>query len=104
MSLFRSNKNKSASAASAASTPAQTPRTSMQGSRPLQANTMTPEQAVEIALNKCVHYSSISYRILVHEEHALQTRSDVTARHHETDVVSVEVPEVSVLSLAINSV
>ncbi|KAF9342686.1 hypothetical protein BGX26_007032, partial [Mortierella sp. AD094] len=60
MSLFKSNKNKSASAAS---TPAQTHRTSMQGTRPSQANTMTREQAVEVALEKCVHCSSMSYRM-----------------------------------------
>ncbi|KAF9349100.1 hypothetical protein BGX26_012571 [Mortierella sp. AD094] len=60
MSLFKSNKNKSTSAAS---TPSQTPRTSMQGTRPSHANTMTREQAVENALEKCVHYSSMSYRM-----------------------------------------
>ncbi|KAG0002452.1 hypothetical protein BGZ80_005973 [Entomortierella chlamydospora] len=60
MSLFKSNKNKSASAAS---TPAQTPRTSMQGTRPSYTNTMTVEQAVE-ALEKSVQYnSSRGYRM-----------------------------------------
>ncbi|KAF9172508.1 hypothetical protein BGX20_005468 [Mortierella sp. AD010] len=60
MSLFKSNKNKSGSAAS---TPAQTPRTSMQETRPSYTNTMTLEQAVK-ALEKSVQYSSPSgYRI-----------------------------------------
>ncbi|KAF9998072.1 hypothetical protein BGZ80_006866, partial [Entomortierella chlamydospora] len=49
-----SNKNKSASAAS---TPAQTPRTSMQETRPSQANIMTTEQAIK-SLEKSVQYSS----------------------------------------------
>ena len=48
MSLFKSSKNQSASAAS---TPAQTPRSSMQGSRPAQAK-MTHEQALQMALEK----------------------------------------------------
>ncbi|KAF9368949.1 hypothetical protein BGX21_006252, partial [Mortierella sp. AD011] len=54
MSLFKSNKNKSTSAAS---TPAQTPRTSMQETRPSQANAMTTEQAIK-SLEKSVQYSS----------------------------------------------
>ncbi|KAI8601249.1 hypothetical protein EDD21DRAFT_415097 [Dissophora ornata] len=51
MSLFKSNKNKTSSAAT---TPAQTPRSSMQGSRPGQivAGTMTREQAIEMAMEK----------------------------------------------------
>ncbi|KAF9413663.1 hypothetical protein BGZ76_004994, partial [Entomortierella beljakovae] len=44
-----SNKNKTSSAAS---TPVQTPRTSMQGSRTSQPTTMTREQALETALGK----------------------------------------------------
>ncbi|KAI8361148.1 hypothetical protein B0O80DRAFT_493749 [Mortierella sp. GBAus27b] len=43
MPLFKSNKNKSASAAS---TPAQTPRSSMQETRP-KATAMTPEEALQ---------------------------------------------------------
>ncbi|KAF9575844.1 hypothetical protein EC968_001227 [Mortierella alpina] len=49
MSFFkRSNKNKTTSAASSvASTPAQTPRTSMQEQRPAQATQTTRDQALE---------------------------------------------------------
>ncbi|KAG0216619.1 hypothetical protein BGX31_000542, partial [Mortierella sp. GBA43] len=51
MPLFKSNKNKSASAAT---TPAQTPRTSMQEQRPeqLEATKMTREQALESLMQK----------------------------------------------------
>ncbi|KAI8361147.1 hypothetical protein B0O80DRAFT_525041 [Mortierella sp. GBAus27b] len=51
MPLFKSNKNKSASAAT---TPAQTPRTSMQEQRPeqLEATKMTREQALETLMQK----------------------------------------------------
>ena len=52
MSLFKSNKNKTASAAT---TPAQTPRTSLNEQRPPQTGTkMTRDQALETALNKTV--------------------------------------------------
>ncbi|KAF9963222.1 hypothetical protein BGZ73_002383, partial [Actinomortierella ambigua] len=46
MAFFKINKNKTASTASS---PAQTPRSSMQGSRP--ANKMTKEQAMDL-INK----------------------------------------------------
>ncbi|KAF9900780.1 hypothetical protein EC991_006905 [Linnemannia zychae] len=53
MSLFKSNKNKTASAAT---TPAQTPRTSLNEQRPAtgttQATKMTREQALEMAMRK----------------------------------------------------
>ncbi|GJJ73527.1 hypothetical protein EMPS_05885 [Entomortierella parvispora] len=49
MSFFKSPKNQSASAAS---TPAQTPRTSVDGARPVQPTKMTREQAVQIAMEK----------------------------------------------------
>ncbi|KAF9944801.1 hypothetical protein BGZ72_001954 [Mortierella alpina] len=50
MSIFkRSNKNKSASAAS---TPAQTPRSSMQEQRSAQATKMTREEALEMLMQK----------------------------------------------------
>ncbi|GJJ73532.1 hypothetical protein EMPS_05890 [Entomortierella parvispora] len=49
MSFFKSSKNQSASAAS---TPAQTPRTSVDGARPVQPTKMTREQAVQIAMEK----------------------------------------------------
>ncbi|KAG0267792.1 hypothetical protein DFQ27_008181 [Actinomortierella ambigua] len=44
MAFFKLNKNKTASAAPS---PAQTPRSSMQASRPSNQNKMTPEQALE---------------------------------------------------------
>ncbi|KAF9176349.1 hypothetical protein BGZ51_000888, partial [Haplosporangium sp. Z 767] len=52
MSLFKSNKNKTSSAAS---TPAQTPRTSMQEQRaatPMQTTKMTREQALQSIMQK----------------------------------------------------
>ncbi|KAG0248214.1 hypothetical protein BGZ95_008155, partial [Linnemannia exigua] len=53
MSLFKSNKNKTASAAS---TPAQTPRASLNEQRPAttEATKMTREQALEMAMRKSV--------------------------------------------------
>lgn len=49
MSLFKSNKNKSASAAAS---PAQSPRTSIDARRPVvEGNTMTREQAVRLAMH-----------------------------------------------------
>ncbi|KAF9162550.1 hypothetical protein DFQ26_003435 [Actinomortierella ambigua] len=44
MAFFKLNKNKTASAAPS---PAQTPRSSMQASRPSNQNKMTPEQTLE---------------------------------------------------------
>ncbi|KAF9084157.1 hypothetical protein BGX27_003906, partial [Mortierella sp. AM989] len=61
MSLFKSNKNKSASAAS---TPAQTPRTSMQATRPSQVDAMTREKAIEAALKKSSHYTGPTMNIM----------------------------------------
>ncbi|KAG9320411.1 hypothetical protein KVV02_008351 [Mortierella alpina] len=54
MSLFKlSNKNKTASAASSVvSTPAQTPRSSMQEQQPAQATKMTRDQALEKIMKK----------------------------------------------------
>ncbi|KAF9982219.1 hypothetical protein BGZ65_003115 [Modicella reniformis] len=49
MSLFKSSKNKSASAATS---PSATPRSSMQDQRPAPANKMTQEQALETLLRK----------------------------------------------------
>ncbi|KAI8361146.1 hypothetical protein B0O80DRAFT_525039 [Mortierella sp. GBAus27b] len=51
MPLFKSNKNKSASTAT---TPAQTPRTSMQATRP-KTTTMTPEEALRMIMEKSVN-------------------------------------------------
>ncbi|KAK3828440.1 MAG: hypothetical protein J3Q66DRAFT_434974 [Benniella sp.] len=51
MPFFKSNKNK---IASAASTPGQTPRSSMQALRPVKAAPMTREQALEIIMQKSV--------------------------------------------------
>ncbi|KAI8361145.1 hypothetical protein B0O80DRAFT_525038 [Mortierella sp. GBAus27b] len=52
MPLFKSNKNKSASAAS---TPAQTPRSSMQETRP-KTTAMTPEEALQKVMNKSMRH------------------------------------------------
>ncbi|KAF9949352.1 hypothetical protein BGZ65_007389, partial [Modicella reniformis] len=52
MSIFKSKKNKSASAAS---TPAQTPRPSTQGTRPAKFTAMTYEQALEMALERSMN-------------------------------------------------
>ncbi|KAG0017254.1 hypothetical protein BGZ81_010829, partial [Podila clonocystis] len=53
MSIFKSNKNKTASAAT---TPSQTPRSSMQTARPSlpQAKVMTRDQALESLMKKNV--------------------------------------------------
>ncbi|KAF9140786.1 hypothetical protein BGX30_005992 [Mortierella sp. GBA39] len=49
MSLFKSNKNKSVSAAAS---PAQSPRTSIDAQRPVvEGNTMTREQAIRLAMH-----------------------------------------------------
>ncbi|KAF9079111.1 hypothetical protein BGX23_005035, partial [Mortierella sp. AD031] len=58
MSLFKSNKNQSASAAS---TPAQTPRSSIDAHRPSQATKMTRDQALEMALNKAVQTMPVNF-------------------------------------------
>ncbi|KAK3843895.1 MAG: hypothetical protein J3R72DRAFT_522287 [Linnemannia gamsii] len=53
MSLFKSNKNKTSSAAS---TPAQTPRPSVDAKRPsAQPTKMTRDQALELVLSKCLY-------------------------------------------------
>ncbi|KAF9111658.1 hypothetical protein BGW39_004297, partial [Mortierella sp. 14UC] len=61
MALFKSNKNKSTSAAS---TPAQSPRTSIDAQRPVgEGNTMTREQAIRLAMHnsqqKLPHHFSL---------------------------------------------
>ncbi|KAF9537019.1 hypothetical protein EC957_009039 [Mortierella hygrophila] len=61
MSLFKSNKNKSVSAAAS---PAQSPRTSIDAQRPvIQGNTMTREQAIRLAMHnaqqKLPHHFSL---------------------------------------------
>ncbi|KAF9100150.1 hypothetical protein BGX27_000484, partial [Mortierella sp. AM989] len=61
MPLFKSNKNKSASVAS---TPAQTPRTSIQDTRPTQINTMTREQVLEIVLKKSSCFTGSTRNIM----------------------------------------
>lgn len=60
MSIFKFNKNKTASAAT---TPAQTPRSSMQTARPAltQANVMTREQALESLMKKTAGTTSFNY-------------------------------------------
>ncbi|KAK3815294.1 MAG: hypothetical protein J3Q66DRAFT_441434 [Benniella sp.] len=55
MPLFKSSKNQSASAAT---TPAATPRSSMQQQRPAQAHQMTQEQALKILLNSTMGNAS----------------------------------------------
>ncbi|GJJ73525.1 hypothetical protein EMPS_05883 [Entomortierella parvispora] len=55
MSFFKSSKNQSASAAS---TPAQTPRSSVDGARPAQPTKMTREQAIQIAMEKSLGATS----------------------------------------------
>ncbi|KAF9206248.1 hypothetical protein BGZ49_002739, partial [Haplosporangium sp. Z 27] len=49
-----SNKNKSASAAT---TPAQTPRTSMQETRPSQNKTMSHEEVLEMAMSRSFQHA-----------------------------------------------
>ncbi|KAF9106618.1 hypothetical protein BGX29_008905 [Mortierella sp. GBA35] len=61
MSLFKSNKNQSASAAS---TPAQTPRSSIDKHRPTQATKMTRDQALELALNKAVQTMPANFGLI----------------------------------------
>ncbi|KAF9898742.1 hypothetical protein EC991_010475, partial [Linnemannia zychae] len=61
MSLFKSNKNQSASAAS---TPAQTPRPSVDAQRPsTQATKMTRDQALELALSKAVQTMPATFNL-----------------------------------------
>ncbi|KAF9989247.1 hypothetical protein BGZ80_007392, partial [Entomortierella chlamydospora] len=57
MPFFKSNKNKSASVAS---TPAQTPRSSMQAIRNTQVNTMSHAQAIEMVMQKTASYPTPS--------------------------------------------
>ncbi|KAG0224354.1 hypothetical protein BGW42_005172 [Actinomortierella wolfii] len=59
MAFFKLNKNKTASAAPS---PAQTPRSSMQASRPSGQNKMTVEQAME-EMNKNVPASGPAFSI-----------------------------------------
>lgn len=64
MSLFKANKNKTSSAAS---TPTQTPRASLNEQRPsnAQATTkMTREQALEMALQKSVRAPNLNFNLL----------------------------------------
>ncbi|KAG9061557.1 hypothetical protein KI688_007139 [Linnemannia hyalina] len=60
MSLFKSNKNKTSSAAS---TPAQTPRPSIDTHRPTQVK-MTRDQALEMALRKSVQNMPANFSLL----------------------------------------
>ncbi|KAG0357364.1 hypothetical protein BGX24_006229, partial [Mortierella sp. AD032] len=61
MSLFKSNKNKTSSAAS---TPAQTPRPSADGQRPsAQPTKMTRDQALELALSKTVQVMPAAFSL-----------------------------------------
>ncbi|KAF9317876.1 hypothetical protein BG003_000188 [Podila horticola] len=61
MSIFKSNKNKTASAAT---TPSQTPRSSTQTARPSlpQAKGMTRDQALESLMKKTAGTTSFNYK------------------------------------------
>ncbi|KAF8944142.1 hypothetical protein BGZ47_004600, partial [Haplosporangium gracile] len=59
MSLFKSNKNKTASAAT---TPTQTPRTSLNEQRP--ETKMTQEQAIKMVMKKTVQAPGLSLRLM----------------------------------------
>ncbi|KAK3843893.1 MAG: hypothetical protein J3R72DRAFT_522284 [Linnemannia gamsii] len=62
MSLFKSNKNQSASAAAS---PAQTPRPSVDAQRPpAQATKMTRDQALEVALSKAVQTMPAAFNLI----------------------------------------
>ncbi|KAF9386115.1 hypothetical protein CPB97_004014, partial [Podila verticillata] len=63
MSIFKSNKSNKNKTASAATTPAQTPRSSLQTARPAssQANVMTREQALESLMRKTVGSVPFNY-------------------------------------------
>ncbi|KAF9432188.1 hypothetical protein BGZ76_011150 [Entomortierella beljakovae] len=72
MGLFKSNKNKSASAAS---TPAQTPRSSVQVSRPpVNASPMTQAEAMKIVMKNSAPFGCNSRSIIcaVSEEKVIQ--------------------------------
>ncbi|KAF9537018.1 hypothetical protein EC957_009038 [Mortierella hygrophila] len=60
MSLFKSNKNQSGSAATS---PAQTPRSSVDGQRPVQVK-MTRDQALEMALRKSVQTMPANFSLI----------------------------------------
>jgi len=60
MSLFKSNKNKSTSAAS---TPAQTPRPSVEAQRPTQTK-MTRDQAIDVVLGKSVQIMPANFSLM----------------------------------------
>ncbi|KAG0251162.1 hypothetical protein BGZ95_006977, partial [Linnemannia exigua] len=61
MSLFKSNKNQSVSAATS---PAQTPRPSVDAQRPsAQAARMTRDQALELALSKSVQVMPTAFSL-----------------------------------------
>ncbi|KAF8929321.1 hypothetical protein BGZ47_001114, partial [Haplosporangium gracile] len=61
MPFFKSNKNKTASTAT---TPAQTPRSSVDAQRPAQANKMTRDQALELALRKSVQTMPANFSLM----------------------------------------
>ncbi|KAG9061526.1 hypothetical protein KI688_007104 [Linnemannia hyalina] len=60
MSLFKSNKNQSGSAATS---PAQTPRSSVDGQRLVQVK-MTRDQALEMALRKSVQTMPANFSLM----------------------------------------
>ncbi|KAF9102541.1 hypothetical protein BGX29_004481 [Mortierella sp. GBA35] len=87
MSLFKSNKNKTASAAT---TPAQTPRTSLNEQRPTQAGTkMTRDQALETALSKAATIPPRFSNIIISIPQNLPQLEQVE-RFHRFKVLSVD--------------
>ncbi|KAH7027026.1 hypothetical protein BKA57DRAFT_511655 [Linnemannia elongata] len=81
MSLFKSNKNKTASAAT---TPAQTPRASLNEQRP--ETKMTQEQAIKMAMKKTVQANKLQHLVhlvqLGHKDGLPQGRSPSRPASH----------------------
>ncbi|KAG0067532.1 hypothetical protein BGZ90_000952 [Linnemannia elongata] len=78
MSLFKSNKNKTASAAT---TPAQTPRASLNEQRP--ETKMTQEQAIKMAMKKTVQANQHQHMVqLIHKDGLPQGRSPSRPASH----------------------
>ncbi|KAK3805071.1 MAG: hypothetical protein JOS17DRAFT_819479 [Linnemannia elongata] len=79
MSLFKSNKNKTSSAAS---TPAQTPRPSVDAQRPSQVK-MTRDQALELALRNSVQNMPANFSLFAF--HHANTELNATLSVHSTE-------------------
>ncbi|KAG0375371.1 hypothetical protein BGX24_009185 [Mortierella sp. AD032] len=77
MSLFKSNKNKTSSAAS---TPAQTPRPSVEAQRPsAQPTKMTRDQAFELVLCKSVQVMPAAFSLIT-KDLSFQSQTDYNNR------------------------